>query len=345
MSLSPDGPVRLDFGPTGPWPVAITIPARNEADRIVPCLNAAAESLRGRGGIVVAVNASGDDTFALVHAWFRDTGARGILLDEPAPPPGSGVGRARDLAVKACRWRLAPRAAVMTTDADSRVSADWVDANLAELARADLICGTVLPDPEEFARLPACIGARCAIEGEYAALTLAVRRLFDPLPWDPDPTHLHPAGASLAFRADLYADVGGIPDLQTAEDRAFAAAAEARGWRVRHSSAARVVTTCRLDGRAPNGMAGCLSARIFSADPLVDEALEPAATTILRAKLRGDMRRRMGHASFAATWAQIEATRPDLRRTRLRLSDLGRELPVLAAAVDALMPQAEKQIA
>ncbi|MBO9456193.1 hypothetical protein J7376_13360 [Paracoccus sp. R12_1] len=48
----------------------------------------------------------------------------------------------------------------MTTDADSRIFPDWVEANLDELNRADLICGTVLPDPAEFARLPPVIAGR-----------------------------------------------------------------------------------------------------------------------------------------------------------------------------------------
>lgn len=62
----------------------------------------------------------------------------------------------RDLVAASAPY-LAPRGVVMTTDADSQVFPDWVEANLDELDRADLICGTVLPDPAEFARLPPVI--------------------------------------------------------------------------------------------------------------------------------------------------------------------------------------------
>ena len=151
--MSPPLHRRQEFGPPGPWPVAVTIPARNEAERMLACLDAARHALRGRGGIVVAVNGSQDRTLADAREWFERTGAPGLLLDLPVTPAG-GVGEVRHLAVRACAGRLAPGAAVMTTDADSTVFPDWVDANLDELRGADLVCGTVIADPGEFARLP-----------------------------------------------------------------------------------------------------------------------------------------------------------------------------------------------
>ncbi|MCB1461154.1 MAG: glycosyltransferase family 2 protein [Nitratireductor sp.] len=334
-----------DFGGTHSWPVAVTIPARNEARRLLACLNTTSASLRGRGGIVVAVNGSTDETFALAEAWFRATGSSGILINEAEPPQGSGVGRARRLAIAACERRLADGAVVMTSDADSCVAGDWVDANFAELNGADLICGTVQPDPEEFAQLPATIGRRGAIEGEYMALTIAARTLLDPVPHDPAPTHLNAAGASLAFRMGLYHDVGGIPDLQLGEDRAFVAIAEKRGWRIRHSARAQVNTACRLRGRTSGGMAGALRARITEPDPLVDELLEPSRQTLLRARLRGALRKRCADsAGFEQEWKEVEK-RPDLQRVRLRLSDLTRELPFLTAAVAGLTSLPERRSA
>lgn len=336
---------RRDFGPPAPWPVAVTIPARDEAARIVPCLEAAAHSLRGRGGLVVVVNGSSDRTHARGAAWFEATGTPGVLLETPAFVTG-GVGQARREAVAACVPRLAPGAAVMTTDADSQVFPDWVDANLDELDRADLICGNVLPDPAEFARLPPIIAERGAIEGAYVALTIAARTMLDPVAHDPDPTHLSEPGASLAFRMALYEDVGGIPPVPSGEDRAFAAVADARGWRVRHSSLARVRTSCRLRGRAPGGMARALAARIEDDDPFADEMLEPAAQTLLRARLRAGLRQiyANGTASPAALGCIREALGA-LPRVRMRLSDLRRELPLLSAAVAGCGIEPERQSA
>lgn len=334
--MSAQRPIRCEFGPASTWRVAITIPARNEERRILACLDAAFASLRDRGGIVVAVNGSQDATFARAQAWFRGSGASGIVLDDPSPMPSEGVGGARRKAINACLPRLSSASAIMTTDADSQVFNDWVDANLAELQQADLICGSVLPDAEEFASLPPVIARRGVLEGQYMALTLAAYYQIDPVPHDPCPSHINPAGASLAFRPALYSDLGGIPAIGMGEDRAFAAMAEARDWRIRHSSLAKVTTACRLYGRTSGGMAGALRARISEADPLVDELLRPARQTLLRAAMRAELRSRLGLRGFGTAWSEIEASAPELRSPRMHMSDLARELPLLASGLAAV---------
>lgn len=337
MNAGGAGVERRDHGSDTPWSVAITIPARNEAERLANCLDAAATSLKDRGGIVVAVNGSSDNTSHIARDWFSRHGVPGILLNDAVPPHGSGVGRARRIAVEACRSRLAPDAAIMTTDADTCVAPDWVAANLSELRLADLICGTVLPHPVEHAELPTSISQHDSVEGEYTALTLLAQNLLDPLPHDPRPAHLSAPGASLAFRLNLYEDIGGFADVTLCEDRLFAAAAEARDWRVRRSAKSMVVTSCRLDGRTSGGMAGALRARITEPDPVVDEALLPAAQTILRAQLRGALRQRFAMTGgFGAAWLEVERQTALLHVPRLRLSDLKRELPLLRAEIGAL---------
>ncbi len=331
------GTERFDFGGQGGWQAAVTIPARNEEDRILACLDAAAAAVSGRGGIVLIVNGSSDATLRLARDWFARGDVPGLLLDHPEPPEG-GVGWARRQAAQAALSRVAPDGMIATTDADSRVAPDWISANLAELRRADLICGLVEPDPEEGARLPEIIGRRGAVEGEYEALTRRAMALLDPVPHDPAPAHLNAAGASLAFRPALYRDVGGFPPLPSSEDRAFAVRAEARGWRVRHATAPRVITSCRMTGRVTGGMADALRSRTTEADPLVDGLFEPARATLLRARIRGQIRSACGHdpAAFAAAWLRAEAAEPLLARRRMRRSELQAELPALHAAVEAL---------
>ena len=321
------------FGGGAPWPVAITIPARNEADRIADCLDAAAESLRHRGGIVVGVNGCSDRTLERTLAWFEARGASGLVLHCPDAAEG-GVGAVRRDLVAACAPYLAPRGVVMTTDADSRIFPDWVEANLDELNRADLICGTVLPDPAEFARLPPVIARRGTLEGDYMALTIALKGAIDPVPHDPDPPHMSEPGASLAFRMPLYNDVGGFPALPSGEDRAFAGCADLRGWRVRHSARPRVQTSCRLDGRAPGGMAEALRSRIHAPDPVLDWLLEPAEATVARARLRSELRELSARPDIppeALSAARLHLA--GMPRMRMRLSDIPRELPRLAAAL------------
>lgn len=319
------------FGLPGGWPVAVTIPARNEAERIVACLDAAGQSLRGRGGIALMVNGSSDDTLERALAWFAASGVAGLVLECPDAPAG-GVGAVRRDTVAACAPLLASEGVVMTTDADSVVFPDWVDANLEELRSADLICGSVFPDPAEFARLPPVIARRGALEGEYMALTMALKAAIDPVPHDPAPPHLSEPGASLAFRMDLYEVVGGFAALPSGEDRAFAERADLLGWRLRHSARARVQTSCRLSGRAPGGMAEALQARIHAEDPLVDWLLEPAEATVRRARLWRDLRSLPPDVAPDVR-AAARHRLAGLPRQRLRLSDIPREMPRLAAAL------------
>ncbi|WP_417742832.1 glycosyltransferase [Salipiger sp.] len=342
MNRRPCPARSLAFGPEAPWSAAITVPARNEAERIVPCLEAARRALQGRGGLVLVVNGSDDATFSHARDWFAATGTAGLLIDLADTPEG-GVGAVRRQAVAAAAPRLTDDGVVLTTDADSRVFPDWLDANLSELTQADLICGSVVPDPEEFAQLPLIISQRGAAEGEYVALTLALRQLIDPLAHDSAPCGLGAAGASLAFRMPLYTETGGIPALPGNEDRAFAALAEDRGWRVRYSPTVRVSTSCRLDGRAPGGMADALAQRISDPDPMVDSALEPADQTVQRSRLR--RARREGVVQFgpdSLQVARIAKQLAELEHRRMRLSDVERELPRLAAAVRAAQADMER---
>ena len=335
-----DRPVSAQaFGACGGWEVAVAIPARNEERRIAACLTAVATSLGRRGGIVLNVNGSDDETAATAARWFEQTGASGVVLEDPYPPARSGVGQAHRVATEMALSCLGRDGVVLITDGDTAVAPDWVTSNIIELAHADLICGRILVDPEEFSTLPTVVADRAVGESEYLRLTIALREALDPLAHDPLPEHLSAGGASLAFRAPLYHAVGGFPDVVEREDRLFAEAAEAQGLRVRHSSLPRVVASCRLTGRTPGGMSGTLRTRVHEPDPFCDELLEPARITERRMRLRGEARRRWSGTprDFAAAWARTEAADETLRCQRLRLSDLQRELPILRDIADALM--------
>ncbi|WP_073334068.1 glycosyltransferase family 2 protein [Wenxinia saemankumensis] len=306
----------------------MTIPARDEAERIGACLDSVAAALEGRGGVVVMVNGAADATADIARDRLSALGCPGLVLEQRFPPAGGGVGWARRLAIRAALDRLAPGGAVMTTDADSRVAPDWVRANLFELDRADVICGTILPDPEEAAALPPVIAGKGRVEGEYEALSRRIGALIDPVPHDPHPAHLNAAGASLAFRRGVL-DLIEMPLLATGEDRAFVRAAGAAGLRVRHSWRVRVTTSCRLDGRADGGMAGALRRRITEEDPWVDEMLMPVEVLLRRARTSAELRAGRDQRAYGPLWAARETADPALRAPRMRLSDLCRELPRL----------------
>ena len=114
---------------------------------------------------------------------------------------------------------------------------------------------------------------------------------LDPDPDNQWPHHNQTSGASLAILRRVHDEIGGIPAVPVAEDRALARCVAQHDYRICYCAEARVVTSCRLIGRAGGGMAEALRIRAGGGDYLIDEALEPAHLVLLRAKTRALARR------------------------------------------------------
>jgi hypothetical protein len=161
--------------------------------------------------------------------------------------------------------------------------------NLAALEGVDVVYGQIVPDAAELAALTP-LQRLGAIEGRYMETAVRLAARLDPLLHDPVPGHRTASGASLAFRSDVLAHIGGFPALPLSEDRAFARAVEYHDLRARHSAEVRVQASCRIEGRAAGGMADTLRARCAASDPDCDDWLEPAEVFALRHGLRGALR-------------------------------------------------------
>ena len=251
---------------------------------------------------------------------------------------------------------VTPSGFIATTDADTHVAPDWLDATCAELDRgADLVCGSVALDPIEAADVTPLMGEAGALEGQYMNLALELETVLDPDSMNPWPHHGQVSGASLAITRTSYDRAGGLPTPPFGEDRALAQAVRRDDGRIRHSDSVSIVTSCRLSGRATDGMSDSLTRRIADADAVCDEMLEPAETMLLRLRTRAALRRvwpdiagmkaiaaTVDHAPlpkgwgvgpFGAAWQILEAKTPALRRFRVRPSQLPGEIPLLRAAL------------
>jgi GT2 family glycosyltransferase len=340
---------------------AIVVPTRNEAARLAACLEHCRRSIRASGAsarLVVLINNSSDDSVGVATAWAARQGMALDLVEVELAEGQAHAGAARRVAFDIGRQCVKGSGVLMTTDADSRPERDWVRANLrAVAAGAALVCGRVALDAEEAAALPVGFLGAWAVEETYERASRELGSLLDPDPYNPWPNHGQISGASLAISARAYDAVGGAPVLPFGEDRALAARIRAFDLPIRFCDAARVVTSCRLDGRASGGMADTIRARVMDADLHCDDRLEPALATGFRARLRARLRRdwdkpdvidgrlrRLGldahgrqevfrHRHFGAAWASIEATVPALRRVRLERAQLAGELPLLQRLV------------
>jgi glycosyltransferase involved in cell wall biosynthesis len=225
--------------------IGVVIPARDEADRVDRCLAAVTESVRELDGrlagpgvdvrIVVVVDGCRDGTADRVAQWPTVS-----LVDCTAGRVGvarsAGIGElltvlGRSGVPLAGTW-------IANTDADSEVPPGWLSTHAAAARRgAAMLLGTVRPDSAEL---------DAALERRW----FRSHRLGD--------GHSHVHGANLGVRADWYRRVGGFPPVARNEDVALAAAVDAAGGRIERTGASPVLTSARLTGRAPGGMADYL---------------------------------------------------------------------------------------
>lgn len=322
----------------------VAIPARNEAERIGDCL-LALDRQTGQGagafGVVLFLNNCMDDTAQVVAAQIPTLSYPVQVIQQDRADATAGWAR-REAMEAAARWLCdvgAMGGVILTTDADSRVGDDWLARNLAAIdGGADAVAGRITLDPLESACLPAALHARGRLEGRYEALLTELCARIDPIEHDPWPCHWTASGATLAVRLAAYHQVGGMPALAVGEDRAFVAALRAHDLRVRHDPDIEVVTSGRLDGRAPGGAADTMKLRCALPETPCDSRLEPALRAawrfawhrrLRRLHARGELGRTAGWAPYLGiprSCAQAIAALPTVGRVLVEIERLSPRL-------------------
>lgn len=350
----------------------IAIPAHDEAARLPHCLGAlAAQHQIGRFGetaVLVLANNCSDDTAGIARALAPGLPYPLLVQECRLPPTLAHAGGARRTAMDAAAALAGPRSILLCTDADARPEPGWLAANLAGLASgADAVAGTIRLDPAEAALLPLGLRRREALEARYAARLEALAARLDPLAHDPWPRHGTHSGASIALTLEAYRAIGGVPAVPVGEDRALFAALGRLDARIRHCPEARVIVSCRLEGRAVGGMAETMRRRLADPEAPLDARLEAAVPALIRLRCRRVLRRLCsGEApmrgarwlalaldippqalraaleapSFGLAWDALEAAAPLLRRQPLRPAALPQEIARAEALLRLYGPMA-----
>lgn len=349
----------MSFGP-----MVVAIPARDEADSIGACLEALNNQFDARlDHIVLVVNNTTDDTVARARAMTINSGTTLHVIECTLPPEHANAGFARRMAMEQAALLAGCDGILLTTDADAQVDPDWVAANLAAIrAGADVVAGWVELDPIDWGMIPLRLHEDDAQECAYDMLCDSIHARLDPDPADPTPRHTQHSGASLAVTAAAYARSGGVPLVESGEDRAFVEALRRIDGRVRHAPEVHVTVSGRIDGRSVGGMADTIRRRLLRPDPFLDDRLEPAVDCARRAWCRGELRRayndpafdlrpladRLGMPArdlarllsfpyFGAAWSEVEEMAPALRRRKVRACDVGQEIAAARLILEAAL--------
>jgi cellulose synthase/poly-beta-1,6-N-acetylglucosamine synthase-like glycosyltransferase len=296
----------------------VAIPVKDEEQRLPACLIALAAQ-RGRHGgpldpgcfgIVVFANNCRDGSADLAGSLGQRLSLPIRVVEASLPLVAANAGNARRAAMDIAEAWLGeervPDGVILTTDADSRVAADWISKNLSAIDDgADAVLGGIALD-EEGDLLPEALHRRGQLESVYEALLTEVSALLDPLAYNPWPHHATISGASIAVTREAYLRVGGLPRVPLGEDKALVAELIRHDAKIRFCPEVRVTTSGRLDGRAPGGVADTL--RLRSNDPAAfcDGLLEPFRVAIKRAKWRARLRglRSTGKLDGNGAWAR-----------------------------------------
>ena len=226
------------------WSVGIVVPAQNEEDMIEACIESILDSCRHAAlreyRIAVVADSCTDLTAGRAR---RALGGAGELLNCEARSAGAARRTGVESILQFFRRRAPCQIWLANTDADTTVPPDWLSLQL-KLADAGVaaIAGIVQLDEN------ATAAARELYRNTYVI--------------DSDGTHSHVHGANLSMRADAYLDAGGWSRRPLAEDHYLWQRLKRRGWRVSSTVESVVVTSARLNGRAPGGFADTLRVNI-----------------------------------------------------------------------------------
>jgi glycosyltransferase involved in cell wall biosynthesis len=224
------------------WHIAVLIPARDE-ERLLPrCLRSvlAAQRVLPPGvtsEIVVVSDGSTDSTACIARDLLSS--ASGAVLEVTV----RRVGTARACAAAQALHRFKgpkERCWLANTDADCEVPATWLSDQLSFARKGwNAVAGII--DVDSFAEHAPHVPMRFR-------QTYTLRA---------DGSHPHIHGANLGIRADAYLAAGGWADLETAEDHDLWGRLDP-AQRL-SSTELRVMTSGRVQGRAPMGFADALA--------------------------------------------------------------------------------------
>ncbi len=294
---------------------AVVVPARDEARRILTCLEAIrcewsleGQQLTDQVLTVLVINGTTDDTAYRVLQWNRRfEHVPLVVVDANFSAERAHVGSARALGMEIAEQLLGShsslprhRQLLFSTDADSRLAHDAVARGLLELELADAFGAHIMAGETDTSRIGMMFN-------QYNRLKGMLRHELYPCAHDRNAPHGVFGGAGFGVSCSTYTAVGGLPELAFDEDQAMRRRLLEGGFRVSYPTDIVVYTSTRTTGRTPWGMAQQLVAweqEPANYWPLVPAAEGLAAKYRLKAKLRDSWRAAGRLEKFELCWAK-----------------------------------------
>lgn len=241
----------------------VVVPARDEEELIGACLTALGDQRTPGGKATGSTSSGGYEVLIVLDGCVDATAARVLAFMTEHPElavhvlerDGGGVGLARRQGMDAACERLhavgRPDGLIASTDADSVVAQDWLERQLAAVARGARAIGGRIELMPDTGLAPEVLASRRA-QGQtrhqnlLAGLDQSACARAE---------HWQFSGASMALTAATYAELGGLEPRAALEDEALERVLGARGIAIERPLDVRVSTSARTRGRAPRGLA------------------------------------------------------------------------------------------
>lgn len=279
--------------------VAVIVPVKNEAVHLSQILDALRLQEDDRGNrlhsgfyeVLVLVNNSTDHSFKIARNYQATHPDFKLLVAEMIfPEKDAHIGTVRRKLMDEAHDRLMSvgdgSGIIASTDGDTIVDSQWVFQIMSEIGRGtDAVGGRII------AIKPETISKRFfELNEEYRTLVARVESLIDPVHHDPWPGHFQYYGASLAVTCSMYEKAGRLPSIPFLEDEALHQALLAKDARIRKSTAVKVFTSSRLEGRVKVGFSEQLGVWNNMAEQNLEQYEVSAEDVIARFKQRKMLR-------------------------------------------------------
>ena len=242
--------------------LTVTIPAKDEADYIVPTLDALRQQYSPSGKqvdyssyeVIILANNCRDDTVGVIRRYAdRYPAFRLHVVTRRLPESVAAVGTARRLLMDTAFHRFLGidrlDGAICTTDADTLVHANWAHYTLQSISNGAQAVGGRIIVPATDRASDQLYRKHHLLDVTYRSLQYCLESMIDPDPADPWPRHFQHFGPSTALTASAYRACGGIPPLRCLEDVGLVDALLRVGIPVTHNRNVKVYTSSRASDR------------------------------------------------------------------------------------------------